>query len=149
MPKALAQKALSFNYLNYQRSAEGAFKRYYLPNKTFLDANYANSIRLELMFPLYQDGKNIDSPNYKSYLAYPNLVIKEECPIRFQTKVLALFYKIIQDTPTYRKVNGNFIISNSDSIGLYSLNTIRRRLSYALGFRYYGDFITGWNVGFL
>lgn len=148
-PEALAQKALGFNCLNYQRSAEGALERHYLPNKTFLDANCADGVRLELMFPSCWDGKNIDSPDHKSHLAYPNLVMEGECPVGFQTKVPALFYETIWDTPAYRGVDGNFVISNGDPTGLYGSNTIRRRLSYALGFGYHGDFMTGWNVGFL
>lgn len=107
-----------------------------------MDANCANRVHLKLIFPSYWDGKNINSPDYKSYLAYPNLVIEGEYPIRFQTKVLVLFYETIWDTPAYYRVDSNFVISNSDLTGLYSLNTIRRRLSYILEFKYHGDFIT-------
>ncbi|KAF2844116.1 hypothetical protein T440DRAFT_473651, partial [Plenodomus tracheiphilus IPT5] len=49
--KALAKKAIRFNCLNYSSSAKGALTRYMLLNKSFIDLNCADGLRLELMFP--------------------------------------------------------------------------------------------------
>jgi hypothetical protein len=50
-PKALAKKAIRFNCLNYGRSAEGSLTRHLLPNKSFINSNCADGLRLKLMFP--------------------------------------------------------------------------------------------------
>jgi hypothetical protein len=51
-PKALAEKAIRFNCLNYSGSAKGSLTYYLLPNKAFINSNCADGLRLELMFPL-------------------------------------------------------------------------------------------------
>lgn len=66
-------------------------------------------------------------------MAYPNLVIDGNCPAGFETRVPSLFYETIYDTYKYRNVEGRFVFSNGDPTGT----------------GYHGDFITGWDVGFL
>ncbi|OSS43183.1 hypothetical protein B5807_12164, partial [Epicoccum nigrum] len=50
-PEALAEKATGFTCLNYGGHSEDGLARHMLPNTTFIDANCANGLRLEPMFP--------------------------------------------------------------------------------------------------
>ncbi|KAK1760999.1 hypothetical protein QBC47DRAFT_19531 [Echria macrotheca] len=129
----LQQRALGFNCLNYQRDPEGSLYRHYLPDKSYLDANCADGVRFEIMFPSCWDGKNIDSHNHKDHVAYPDLVMNGRCPKGFNVKLPGLFYETIWATNAFVGKDGEFVISNGD------LN----------GFGYHADFMMGWDVGFL
>ncbi|KAI9890318.1 MAG: hypothetical protein M1814_004228 [Vezdaea aestivalis] len=130
---ALNQKALGFNCLNYGRTPEPSLGRHFLPNKTFLDANCAHGIRLELMFPSCWNGKDKDSPTHKTHVAYPNLVKTGDCPPGFQTKLPTLFFETIWNTAAFAGKPGRFLLGNGDPTG----------------YGYHGDFMTGWDVDFL
>ncbi|OIW29994.1 hypothetical protein CONLIGDRAFT_575792 [Coniochaeta ligniaria NRRL 30616] len=124
----LAQRAIGFNCLNYAKAAEGSLYRHYLPTKDYLDANCANGVRFEMMFPSCWDGKNLDSPNHKSHVAYPDLVINGNCPSGYDVRLPGLFFETIWETDAFSGVNGEFVISNGD----------------IQGFGYHADFIMGW-----
>ena len=79
-PQALARKAIGFNCLNYSGHAEGSLTRHLLPNKTFIDSNCADGLRLELMFPSCWDGISLDANDHESHVAYPDLVMEGTCP---------------------------------------------------------------------
>ena len=79
-PKALTEKAIGFNCLNYGGSAEGSLTRHLLPNKSFVDSNCADGLRLELMFPSCWDGISLDANDHESHVAYPDLVMEGTCP---------------------------------------------------------------------
>ena len=116
---ALSQKAIGFNCLNYNPGAttEGSLERHSMPNKTFLDANCLNGIRAELMFPSCWNGKDLDSPHFKSHVAYPDLVMTGACPSGFETKLVSLFYETIWDTYHFVGVDGEFVFSYGDPTG--------------------------------
>lgn len=65
---ALQQKALGFNCLNYGGTPEPSLGRHYLPDKSFIDANCPDGLRLELMFPSCWNGKDTDSPDHRSHV---------------------------------------------------------------------------------
>lgn len=113
----LEQRALGFNCLNYNKQPEGTLFRHYMPDKDYLDANCADGIRLEIMFPSCWDGSNSDSPDHQSHMAYPNLVMTGECPYGYQTRVPSLMYETIWDTNAFKGRNGHFYISNGDNEG--------------------------------
>ncbi|KAK3945169.1 hypothetical protein QBC46DRAFT_134366 [Diplogelasinospora grovesii] len=129
----LSQRAIGFNCLNYARTPEGSLFRHYLPDKSYLDANCADGVRLELMFPSCWNGKDLDAPNHKDHVAYPDLVSTGACPQGFNVKLPGLFYETIWATDAYRGIDGEFVISNGD----------------VQGFGYHGDFIMGWDQAFL
>jgi hypothetical protein len=97
-PKALAEKAIGFNCLNYSGSAEGALTRHLLPNKSFIDSNCADGLRLELVFPSCWNGISLDAEDHKSHVAYPDLVMEGICPADYKTRIPALFFETIWDT---------------------------------------------------
>ncbi|KAI7783434.1 wsc domain-containing protein [Diaporthe eres] len=124
----LAQRALGFNCLDYSKAAEGSLYRHFLPSKDYIDANCPDGIRFELMFPSCWDGKNLDSDDHRSHVAYPDLVINGDCPSDFPVRLPGLFYETIWDMAKFSDKDGIFIMSNGDPYG----------------FGYHGDFIMGW-----
>ncbi|KAM7198054.1 protein of unknown function (DUF1996) domain containing protein [Naviculisporaceae sp. PSN 640] len=129
----LEQRALGFNCLNYKKDPEGSLARHYLPEKEYLDQNCADGIRIELMFPSCWNGKDLDSPDHKSHVAFPDLVMDGGCPPGFPVKLPGLFYETIWDTGAFTGKPGRFVLSNGD----------------VHGFGYHGDFIMGWEDGVL
>lgn len=131
---SLAQKALGFNCLHYDRgSDEDSLYRHTLPDKQFLDENCSDGLRLELMFPSCWNGVDVDSPNHKSHMAYPDLVKDGVCPDGFATRLVSLFYETKYDTQDFRGVDGQFVFATGDPTGC----------------GYHGDFIQGWQTDFL
>ncbi|KAF3396081.1 hypothetical protein F1880_006660 [Penicillium rolfsii] len=131
--KALRQKALGFNCLDYAGTAEPSLYRHTLPNKAFLDANCPDGLRLELMFPSCWNGKDVDSDDHKSHVAYPDLVMTGTCPEGYETRLVSLFYETIWNTYAFKGVEGYFALANGDPTGC----------------GYHGDFMYGWEDGVL
>jgi Domain of unknown function (DUF1996) len=129
---ALAQKSLGFNCLRYQDAAEEALSRFFLPEKSFIDNCYSG-LRLEVQFPSCWNGKDIDSPNHKDHVKFPNLLKTGTCPDDFPVRLPVLFYETIYAVADFLKYDGRYILSNGDPTG----------------FGYHGDFINGWDVDFL
>jgi Domain of unknown function (DUF1996) len=129
---ALAQKSLGFNCLQYQTGAEEALTRFSLPEKSFIDTCYSG-LRLEIQFPSCWNGKDIDSPNHKDHVKFPNLLKTGECPEGFNVRLPVLFYETIYAVADFVKYDGNYVLSNGDPTG----------------YGYHGDFINGWDVDFL
>jgi hypothetical protein len=115
---ALSQKALGFNCLNYHGHTEGALTRHFLPDKSFIDLNCADGLRLELMFPSCWDGSNLYASNNKSHIAYPDLVMEGNCPSKYESRIPALYFETIWDTPVFRNASGRFLLSNGDDTGM-------------------------------
>ncbi|KAI9367308.1 hypothetical protein BJX61DRAFT_317305 [Aspergillus egyptiacus] len=130
---ALAQKALGFNCLNYEKDPEPSLGRHFLPDKAFLDANCKDGIRIELMFPSCWNGKDVDSDDHKSHVAYPSLVMDGTCPEGFEHRIVSLFFETIWDTYAFKDRDGYFALSTGDPTG----------------FGYHGDFMHGWEPGVL
>ncbi|OJZ82274.1 hypothetical protein ASPFODRAFT_64309 [Aspergillus luchuensis CBS 106.47] len=130
---ALRQKALGFNCLNYNKSPEPSLGRHFLPNKTFMDEHCTDGVRFELMFPSCWNGKDVDSKDHRSHMAYPSLVMDGDCPDGFETRLVSLFYETIWDTYAFKDKQGTFVLANGDPTG----------------YGYHGDFIYGWESGVL
>ncbi|PYH90916.1 hypothetical protein BO71DRAFT_461155 [Aspergillus ellipticus CBS 707.79] len=130
---ALRQKALGFNCLNYNLDPEPSLGRHFMPNKTFMDEHCTDGIRFELMFPSCWNGKDADSNDHRSHIAYPSLVMDGECPEGFDTRLVSLFFETIWDTYAFKDKQGDFVLANGDPTG----------------YGYHGDFIYGWENGYL
>ncbi|KXH64089.1 hypothetical protein CSAL01_01336 [Colletotrichum salicis] len=129
----LRQRAIGFNCLNYARAPEGTLYRHFLPDKAYLDANCANGVRFEMMFPSCWNGKDVDSTDHKSHMAYPDLVIDGTCPDGFETSTPNLLYEIIWNTYAFKDRSGRFVVANGDT----------------QGYGYHADFISGWDEDLL
>ncbi|CAG8025670.1 unnamed protein product [Penicillium nalgiovense] len=130
---ALRQKAIGFNCLNYKSAAEDSLHRHFMPDKAFLDKHCTDGVRIELMFPSCWNGKDADSPDHKSHVAYPSLVMDGTCPEGFETRLVSLFYETIWDTYAFKDYDGYFALANGDPTG----------------FGYHGDFMQAWDSGVL
>ena len=108
-------------------------ERYLLPPKDFINEHCAEGLRLELMFPSCWDGRNVDSRDHRSHVAYPSLVQDGICPDGFLSRVPALLYEVAWETSTFSDTPGLFVLGNGDYTGL----------------GYHGDFISGWDPSFL
>ncbi|KAM0191353.1 hypothetical protein ACHAPA_002138 [Fusarium lateritium] len=132
--KDLAQRALGFNCLNYQKDPEGTLYRHYMPDKEYLDANCKDGIRLEIMFPsCWKGGDAVDSDNHKDHVAFPDLVMTGTCPEDYPVRLPSLMYEVIWNTAAFSDRNGRFVFANGDTTG----------------YGYHADFIMGWEEEFL
>lgn len=132
--QALSEKAIGFNCLHYaQGENEGARAFHYLRNKTFIDATCTDGIRAELLFPSCWNGKDLDSDNHTSHVAYPSLGQDGNCPDNYPVRIPALFYETIYQTNLFKDIEGDFVFSNGDPTG----------------YGYHGDFVCGWEEGVL
>ncbi|KAL2363450.1 hypothetical protein RJZ56_003620 [Blastomyces dermatitidis] len=131
---ALSQKAIGFNCLNYAGGKnEPTLFRHTLPDKSYIDAHCPDGVRMEMMFPSCWNGKDLDSPDHKSHMAYPSLVEDGVCPQGFETRLVSLLYETIWNTAKYRGVEGEFVLSNGDPQGS----------------GYHADFMEAWEPGSL
>lgn len=130
---ALQQKALGFNCLNYKKAPEATLFRHHLPDKKFMDEHCTDGLRLEVMFPSCWNGKDVDSPDHRSHMAYPDMVMSGTCPKGYQTRLVSLLFETIWNTSKFKGVDGEFVLSNGDPTG----------------FGYHADFMHGWESGVL
>jgi len=129
---ALQEKAMGFNCMNYEAGKnEPTFAYPYLRNKDFLDENCINGIRAEIVFPSCWDGKNLDSDDHQSHLAFPTLIQDGVCPKTHPIYLPILFYETIWQTNAFKGVPGSFVFSNGDPTG----------------YGYHADFIAAWDDG--
>lgn len=125
---ALGQKALGFNCLDYNKTPEPSLYRHFMPDKSYLDANCPDGIRLELMFPSCWNGNDTDSENHKSHMAYPSLVMDGVCPDGFETRTPSLFYETIWNTAAFDGEDGQFLLANGDPTGKLVQISLRRNV---------------------
>ena len=115
---ALEQKAIGFNCLNYKKAPEDSLYRHFLPDKNYLDQNCPDGLRIEVLFPICWNGKDLDSKNHKSHMAYSDAGLNGgNCPPGFDTVVNQLFFETIYDVGAYKNRKGIFTLANGDPLG--------------------------------
>lgn len=123
----LQQRALGFNCLNYAKTPEASLYRHKFPEKSYMDTNCVDGIRLELAFPSCGNGE-LTSTDYRSHVAYPSLVKEGNCPEGFDVHYPFLFFETIWNTYAFAGESGQFVLATGDPVGT----------------SYHGDFIMGW-----
>jgi len=85
-------------------------------------------MRAEVYFPSCWDGKNIDSADHKSHMAYPAIGDYNGgvCPQSHPVALFSIFYEFFFDTS--KITDTKFAFANGDTTG----------------YGYHGDFIMGW-----
>jgi hypothetical protein len=98
--------------------------------------NCPDGLRAQVFFPSCWNGRDLDSPDHKSHMAYPNSTNYNNgpCPSTHPVHMISLFFEILYDTsPFLDQWTGSqhpFVFANGD----------------ATGYGYHGDFLNGWDV---
>ncbi|KAG8905518.1 GTPase-activating protein [Tulasnella sp. 403] len=122
----VADMAVSYVCLNYKSSSPQGVK--FPPNQC------PDGLRAQIVFPSCWDGKNLDSPDHMSHLAYPidGHPDSGNCPSTHPVRLVTLFYEQVfkvGDLPYNGP--GTWVLSNGDDTG----------------YGYHGDFVNGWPAG--
>ncbi|CAO1620677.1 unnamed protein product [Parajaminaea phylloscopi] len=126
-PDTTKAKAVSFVCLN----AHGGNQTTTLP-----DGPCPWGLRTQIVFPSCWNGKDLDSANHQSHVAYPvgGQADTGDCPRSHPVKLPTLFYEFVWGTEQLqRHKKSGFVLSNGDAVG-HSMHA---------------DFVAGWNVGVL
>ncbi|KAL9009588.1 MAG: hypothetical protein Q9173_005394 [Seirophora scorigena] len=129
------ERATGFNCMNYAapERAEDALSRHTLPEKSWIDSNCPDGIRLELAFPSCWNGEMDGGEQHKSHVAFPNWIKAGDCPAGFDRRFPGLMFETIVATDQFIGKNGKFVLGNGDPTG----------------YGYHGDFIAAWDEGVL
>jgi hypothetical protein len=78
-------------------------------------------LRADIFFPSCWDGKNVDSEDHQSHVAYPSNVNSGKCPSSHPVRLVSLFMEVMYDiNPWKDEWNGDkhpFVFSNGDPTG--------------------------------
>ncbi|KAB8230286.1 DUF1996 domain-containing protein [Aspergillus alliaceus] len=105
----------------------------------FPDYNCPDGLRVQIFFPSCWDGKNLDSPDHQSHMAYPVSGTYDNgiCPDTHPVHLVSLFFEVIWQTNLFAADwHGNiqpFVLANGDPTG----------------FGMHGDFVNGWDIDVL
>ncbi|KAH8082838.1 WSC-domain-containing protein [Cristinia sonorae] len=121
-------QAVSFVCLDYSGAHNGDPEWAERPD--FFKHNCPNGMRAQVFFPQCWDGKNLDSPDHKSHMAYPIQNYNGgKCPSTHPVHIISIFYEMFVSVDQFEYHGpGTWTLSNGDTTGL--------------GF--HGDFAMGW-----
>ncbi|KAI9802651.1 MAG: hypothetical protein M1825_002673 [Sarcosagium campestre] len=98
----------------------------------FPTENCPGGLRTQIYFPSCWNGKDIDSADHKSHMAYPSNYDSGDCPAGFRHRFISLFYEIIWNIDPFKDLwHGHsfpFVLSTGDPTG----------------YGFHGDFVSGW-----
>ncbi|TDZ21842.1 hypothetical protein Cob_v005236 [Colletotrichum orbiculare MAFF 240422] len=124
---SLEQRAISYVCLGNSGPQTNGF-----PNR-----NCPDGLRVQVVFPSCWDGRNVDSPDHKSHMAYPSGVSTGRCPVSHPKRFVTLFYEVIFSVKDFKDrwygQGQPFVLSNGDPTG----------------FGLHGDFLNGWDISVL
>ncbi|KAF2208667.1 hypothetical protein CERZMDRAFT_107381 [Cercospora zeae-maydis SCOH1-5] len=123
----LQQRAIGYNCLNYATDPEPSLYRHELPERSWMDSNCKDGLRLEMAFPSCGNGE-LDSEDHRSHVAYPSLVKEGNCPKGYDVHYPFLFFETIYATQKFAGMDGEFLLSTGDPVGA----------------SYHADFMMGW-----
>lgn len=110
---------MGFNCLNYAKNTpEPSLSRHFMPEKSYLDQNCPDGVRLELMFPSCWNGELDGGSEHKAHVAFPDGVMVGNCPKGYDRRLVSLFYETIVATDQFKDKNGKFVFSNGDPTGM-------------------------------
>jgi len=119
-----AQRAVHMVCLTYDSDGVGVTSQ----QGPAFPTGHCDKMRAEVYFPSCWDGKNLDTPDHKSHMAYPAIGDYNTgvCPESHPVALFSIFYEFFFDTGSFK--DSKFAFANGDPT--------------AYGF--HGDFIMGW-----
>lgn len=88
-----------------------------------------NGLRMQVYFPQCWNGKDIDTPDHHSHVAYPDRYDGGNCPPGFPVRLLGLFFEAFYSVSDFPQQNYQpFVLACGDSTG----------------YGFHGDFLNGW-----
>lgn len=88
---SLEQQAVTYVCLGTDKPQTNGFPNYPCPY----------GLRTQVFFPSCWDGKNLDSPDHKSHMAYPSLSDSGHCPSTHPKRLVSIFFEILWNTPDF------------------------------------------------
>ncbi|TMW57953.1 hypothetical protein Poli38472_013427 [Pythium oligandrum] len=109
----IKQRAITWQCINYDNPIPQGSS---IPNM-----RCPQGLRGQVNFPMCWDGKNLDSTDHKSHMAYAEGLDGGKCPPTHPKKVIKLFYEMFFEVPAWdSEWDGDkhpFILSNGDTTG--------------------------------
>jgi len=89
-----------------------------------------NGLRLQVYFPQCWNGKDIDTPDHRSHVAYPDRYDGGNCPPGFPVRLMGVFFEAFYSVGDFPPQNYQpFVLGCGD----------------ATGYGFHGDFMSGWD----
>jgi len=89
-----------------------------------------NGLRMQVYFPQCWNGKDIDTPDHRSHVAYPDRYDGGDCPPGFPVRLLGVFFEAFYSVSDFPQQNYQpFVLACGDSTG----------------YGFHGDFLNGWD----
>jgi hypothetical protein len=127
--KDFAGQAVSFACLDYDGPAKPE-------TKGFPNYNCPNGLRAQVYFPSCWNGKDKDSEDHKSHMAYPTSIAYDNgpCPSSHPYHMISVFFEVLYDTNQFADMwygdSQPFVFAMGDTTG-YGMH---------------GDFLNGWEI---
>ncbi|KAF4556755.1 Hypothetical protein D9617_1g086360 [Elsinoe fawcettii] len=136
-PDGFRMMAGDTNRRKYNSSISGRAISYLCDSTTYYSLptqTCKGNIRLQINFPSCWNGRDIDTSDHKSHMAYPlDNLNNGPCPPTHPVRLPSLFHEIVYQTsqPQYKWYSNKqpFVLSNGDMSG----------------YGYHGDFVNGWD----
>ncbi|KAH8203824.1 hypothetical protein TruAng_002001 [Truncatella angustata] len=127
LSNSIEQSAVSFVCLGITEPATPELPRHNCPN----------GLRTQLIFPSCWNGKDLDTSDHKSHMAYPTGTDSGACPSTHPKRFITIFYEVTWDVDDFKDSwydnKQPFVFSHGDPDG----------------YGYHGDFLNGWDVDVL
>jgi len=94
-----------------------------------------NGLRTQVYFPMCWNGKDLDTPDHSSHVAYPTQYNNGDCPATHPVRIPGLFYEVLYSVDKFPHGQGvqPFVWACGDPTG-YGLH---------------GDFLNGWDTNIM
>ena len=78
-----------------------------------------NGFRMQVFFPMCWDGRNLDSPDHHSHVAYPTDYNGGDCPSTHPVRLPGVFFEAFYSVDQFPHGQGTqpFVLANGDPTG--------------------------------